>query len=87
MKNVILLPLIALVAACGPKPTDEMPAAEISADRVTVERIGVVRDDIAYLNRRGIYIIKDKKTGKEYIGVSGVGISELGTDGESEVER
>lgn len=47
--------------------------------RVAVTRIGVFADDLAYNGRRGIYVLTDTKTGKEYIGVSGVGISELGS--------
>lgn len=54
-----------------------MPMQLLQAhDRVSIERIGVIEDDLAYSKRRGIYIITDKKTGKEFIGVSGVGISE-----------
>ena len=64
------------LAACGPPPTDDMPAATGSTGRVHVERIGVINDTIAYGNRRGIYVITDRKTGTEFIGVSGVGITE-----------
>lgn len=47
--------------------------------RVTVQRLGVFSDALAYNERRGIYIIRDTKTGKEFIGVSGVGIAEVGS--------
>lgn len=47
--------------------------------RITIERIAVMRDDIAYNNVRGLYIIRDTQTGAEYIGVSGIGISETGS--------
>lgn len=46
--------------------------------RVTIERVDVIYDDIAYNQKRGIYIIRDTKTGQEFIGVSGVGITEIG---------
>lgn len=49
------------------------------ASRFKVERVGVIDDDIAYGDRRGIYVITDRTTGKEYVGVSGVGVSELGS--------
>lgn len=49
-----------------------------SSDRVTVKRIGMVEDDIAYGKARGVYVIEDRETGKEYIGVSGIGITETG---------
>jgi len=34
---------------------------------------------LAYKKLRGIYEIIDNKTGKKYLGVSGVGISEVGS--------
>lgn len=48
-------------------------------DRVSVVKLTEFRDGLAYENMRGIYIITDKKTGKEYIGVSGIGITETGS--------
>lgn len=47
--------------------------------RVEITRISVFYDDLAYDGKRGVYLIKDKDTGKEFIGVSGIGISELGS--------
>jgi len=35
------------------------------------------RDALAYDNWRGVYLIQDKQTGQEYIGISGIGISEI----------
>lgn len=49
-----------------------------SYNRFEVERVAKFQDDLAYRSERGIYVIKDKKTGVEYIGISGIGISELG---------
>lgn len=49
-----------------------------SSSRIEVSRIGVFSDSIAYGDRRGIYLIKDIHTGQEFIGVSGIGISEIG---------
>ena len=43
-----------------------------------VSRVGVFEDSLAFKGKRGIYEIKDLKTGKSYIGVSGIGISEKG---------
>lgn len=48
-------------------------------DRFTVERVQIIRDKVAYLERRGLYAIRDRQTGKEYVGLSGVGIAELGS--------
>lgn len=77
MKRIVLL--CCVLTACSPDPTDPMPIATSSTGRVKVERIGVFKDDVAYHDRRGIYIITDTKTGTEYIGVSGVGITETGS--------
>lgn len=71
--------LAMLLGACAPDPTDTMPAATSSNGRVTVERIGVIADDLAYDQRRGIYVITDTKTGDTFLGVSGVGVAELGS--------
>lgn len=68
------------------KTTTPIPLKRLNANPVTVNggqrfvvtRVGVFRDDLAYHDRRGVYIIKDNTTGKEFVGVSGVGISELG---------
>lgn len=46
-------------------------------DRFDIHRIKLVKDTIAYNGIRGIYEIHDKLTNKIYLGVSGVGITEL----------
>lgn len=74
--------LSCFLSGCGPKADTplslESPsqAGLNSNSRVSVTRIGVIDDEIAYANRRGIYVIKDSHTGKEFIGISGVGITE-----------
>ena len=55
------------------------PGCETSSRRIMIKRLAVVEDDIAYGNRRGVYLIKDNDTGLEYIGVSGIGISVCGS--------
>lgn len=50
-------------------------------DRVQVVKIQEFRDELAYEKVRAIYVITDKDTGKEYIGVSGIGITETGRHG------
>ena len=86
-----LVPLLAaatLLAACDKSPEAQLEESTAKAGRVltveankgrfTVTRVDVVRDSIAYGDKRGVYVITDNKTGKEYVGVSGVGISETG---------
>ncbi len=87
MKNkltvaALLLATLAL-SACSPDPTMSMGTQGTvqlqDQNRVQVTRIGVFKDDLAYNDRRGVYVIVDTKTGKEYIGISGVGIQEVGS--------
>jgi hypothetical protein len=49
--------------------------------RFSLSRVQIVKDDLAYSRERGVYILKDSQTGTEYIGVSGIGITELGRVG------
>ena len=83
--------LLALgLLGCSPKPDTYLkistpPGSGLqSSPRYSVERVGLFADTLAYHGQRGIYIIKDKDTGKEYIGVSGIGISEAGSHSQSD---
>lgn len=69
-----------MLAGCGPDPDTPMEkVVPVEGARFKVERVGVFQDELAYNGRRGIYIIRDTDTGEEYIGISGVGVSELGS--------
>ena len=46
--------------------------------RFRIKRVSVFRDDLAYGRQRGVYVIYDSATGRELVGISGVGIGELG---------
>lgn len=80
-------PVVAMVAiAACVKPTynsvpmvDYSPVEQPLDQRVTITRLGVFKDELAYDNKRGIYLIVDTKTDIEYIGISGIGISEVGS--------
>jgi hypothetical protein len=76
-----LIGLVGIIACSPPPPTkDSLDTLTTDANsRVTVTRINEFYDSLAYRSRRGIYIIVDTKTGKEFLGVSGIGISELGS--------
>jgi hypothetical protein len=78
----IVIFLCLAATGCSPQPTMKMETAEApdieQSQRVEVLRIGVIADDLAYRDRRGVYVIRDNVTGKEFIGVSGVGITETG---------
>jgi hypothetical protein len=82
--------LALLLAGCRPKQNTALipPTPYETQSRITIQLIGVIEDRLAYSDRRGIYIITDTKTGREYIGVSGIGISEVGShsSGKTRVE-
>lgn len=61
------------------KPSNfvQQKAPEPPPERFEVVRVQRIKDYMAYNNERGVYILKDKETGREYIGLSGVGITEL----------
>lgn len=71
----------ALLAGCGPDANtamaEEIPT-NMSSD-IKVTRVGVFVDALAYGSKRGIYRIVDSKNGKEFVGVSGIGIAEVGS--------
>lgn len=86
MRRLALLSFV-LLAGCTQSDTPMQTVSpmvtvedgpHVPAYRVTITRIGVFDDSIAYAGQRGIYIITDHKTGKEFIGISGIGISETG---------
>ena len=61
-----------LLKSPNAKPDPSLPCFK-------VDRVAVIYDDLAYTSARGIYLIRDNDTGKEYMGLSGVGVSELGS--------
>ena len=86
MKTIFVIAAVTILTACAPDTTMQMDTApnvdgmtHNVTERISVTRVGVFRDDTAYNSRRSVYVIVDQKTGKEYIGVSGVGISETGS--------
>ena len=73
---------IAAIAGCEEsKDSTQLRMAEPitykSNGRFKVERVGVFFDNLAYDDKRGIYVITDTETNQEFVGVSGIGISEL----------
>ena len=86
MKTIYLIAALVMLAGCervpeGVQQPVNAPPQEITlavSERFQVQRVQRFRDFTAYNNERGIFVITDKKTGKEYIGISGVGIAETG---------
>lgn len=77
--------LFLVLSSCKSEPTlqitkeFEFKAAEQGNPRFQVSRVAVFEDELAYNSRRGIYIIYDSESGKQFVGISGIGISELGS--------
>lgn len=84
MKTILCVSVLLLVG-CTPAPSDTLEAGGQAVGRVsdggpvTIRRVAVIEDDTAYDHRRSVYIITDKETGQQWIGVSGVGVSERGS--------
>lgn len=85
MKVIAIFAAAVLLSGCKIERSPEerqrrMPAqlSVTSSERFKVERVQVIRDPLAYNGDRGIYLLTDTHTGQEFVGVSGVGISELG---------
>lgn len=89
MKIKLFVVSLLLLTGCdnGPKPAKyEMGvASQLSAAsaRITVTKLYEFRDERAYGNWRGVYLVRDKLTGREWVGISGIGISEAGSHSES----
>ena len=90
-KNSLLMLALATAAlsACGPReespevrrtPSVSEPQATSPAPaaRFSLVLVQNFRDSGAYNGYRSVYVLKDSTTGQEFVGVSGIGISELG---------
>jgi len=79
MRYLLLAAL--LCSSCVPDDTQAkvtVPAPSAPAGRFTLVLVEKVHDYLAYADERGIYILTDTKTGEQFVGVSGIGITELG---------
>lgn len=78
-KSVLFAVAVALCAGCSPKPNAYMiDSGQKYSGRFVIERAAVFSDSLAYNGERAVYIIRDTKSGNEYIGVSGIGVCENG---------
>lgn len=81
MLRKLLISSVLLLTSCEypvPEPNTVVMETKVN-DRFSIERVGVFGDGLAYGDRRGIYLIKDKISGKEFVGISGIGITEVGS--------
>lgn len=89
LKFIVVAMFILSLIACEKSPdmvvreTNQLPepqlitAPTVKIDSLEISRVGMFQDVSAYNSRRSVYRVRDTKTGKEYIGISGVGISEM----------
>jgi hypothetical protein len=69
------------------KNSEGSPKREVTVGRYLITRDGIFLDDSAYNGRRSVYTIVDTKTGKESVGISGVGITELSSHMDGKVSN
>jgi hypothetical protein len=86
MKYLILAIIVLILIGCGQDhgyaQQDSKRYAVGATDqpgRFEVQSVQIIHDSLAYDGERAVYLMKDHQTGKEYIGLSGVGISEIGS--------
>lgn len=80
MKNMIAIALLALCSCeqeVGNLPDVSQPAGAQS-NRYVLKLEQTFQDRIAYGSRRGVYTLTDTETGRTWIGISGIGVSETG---------
>lgn len=80
MKSVIAALALALLLGC--EPPNKTPPTNMKMNvsgRVQITLLNQFKDDLAYGDTRGIYLIRDTETNQEFIGVSGIGITEVGS--------
>lgn len=90
MKKALTAVLLLILAGCEKRPEPAQSHAAINqvpSSRFSVTIDSEFRDELAYNKYRAIYLIKDNVTGAEYVGVSGVGISETGHHREGNSDR
>lgn len=80
-----------LLAGCDPTDSRVQPVSPMTIQaakpRFEVTRVQKFQDSLAYNSERGIYLVRDTETGAEYFGVSGVGITELGSHSSGKSQR
>lgn len=78
----LLASLIVLASLVGCSPDNGVPPSNMNlqvSGRVRVTLLNQFKDEVAYNDVRGIYLIEDTETGQTFIGISGIGISEVGS--------
>ena len=84
MKLLPLLGLTLLLAGCNAIPSTPVPVST-NAGRFTIESSQEFEDARGY--GRNILLLKDSKTGHEYLAVMGAGVVDMYSQGKSQVEN
>lgn len=74
---MIIITAVALLAACEPQERKQVRLQVREPGRFVLERVEEYEDFTSRNHRRHVYILKDLKTGREYIGINGIGIAQL----------
>jgi hypothetical protein len=85
MLQKLCLAGLLFLAGCAPTQPDTTlkvshpvsPGAPGAGPKFRIERVGVFGDALAWRGLRGIYVLTDTTTGKQWVGVSGIGITEV----------
>jgi len=71
MNKVILIIMTALLTGCSDRPLNQISATKVISDRVSVSTVAELTDQSALGGVRQVWVITDKKTGNEYLAISG----------------
>ena len=91
MPKLPLVAAVVLLAGCeplnrSPAPLEQQPGGTASG-RFELLVCDSFRDSYSHNGARVVYILRDRKTHAEYVGISGIGISELRTNGKTTTEE
>jgi hypothetical protein len=87
--SILFYMLLTSISGCNfPPPSAQAPEISLTegspeevaaaGSRFQIHKEATFRDELSYHRERAVYILTDTETGKQYVGISGVGISELG---------
>lgn len=90
MKLILSLLVVATLCGCGQSPEDSRRVdtnGSATHGRFNLQLSETFRDPSAHDGYREVYLLTDTKTGREYVGVSGIGISEVIQSGKTTSEQ
>lgn len=79
MRNLIFAGMFLLLGCFQGNNQGELVIKSDVGSRFEVTRESTFKDDLSYNGWRGVYLIYDRETKKQYFGVSGIGVYQVGT--------